>query len=78
MNWLRHIIFLSIALVLTFIGFHFWSNFGAAMENFNAQKAAVGRARDAERETPGEVTVGIIPSTPAQNKPACDKKHPCP
>jgi hypothetical protein len=76
MRWVRHIVFLAIALALTFIAFHFWSNFSGAMQAFNAQKAAVGRARAAEEASPGEVTVGIVPST--AQKPACDKKHPCP
>ena len=76
MNWLRHIVFLGIALALTFIGFHFWSNFSGAMAGLNARKASIGRARGAAEEHPGEVTMGIIPAAP--QKPACDKKHPCP
>jgi hypothetical protein len=75
---LTHLVFITIALAITLVGLNFWGDFGHVMGNLAKQKDAVGRARGAEQATPGEVTVGIVPATPAQNKPACDKKRPCP
>ena len=74
MIWVRRILFLAIGLVATAIAFHFWGNFAGAMHNAMDKEAAPASAP----ANPGEVTVGIIPATPAENKPACDKKHPCP
>jgi hypothetical protein len=74
MIWFRRVLFLAIGLVATAIAFHFWGNFAGAMHNAmdkEAQPVATAPAN------PGEVTVGIIPATPAHNK-TCDKKHPCP
>jgi hypothetical protein len=71
MIWVRRAAFLGIALVMTAIAFHFWGKFAGAMNS----------AMKAESSTPAapvsnEVTIGIIPAAP--QKPACDKKHPCP
>jgi hypothetical protein len=72
MIWFRRVLFLAIALVATAIAFHFWGNFAGAMHTAMDREAA-----PAPPANPGEVTVGIIPAAPPE-KPACDKKHPCP
>ena len=77
MIWVRRVLFLGIGLVATAIAFHFWGNFAGAMHNAMDKEAATPAATAAPT-TPGEVTVGIIPATPADTKPACGKKHPCP
>ncbi len=74
MIWFRRALFLAIGLVATAIAFHFWGNFAGAMHTAMDKEATPVTAATAN---PGEVTVGIIPATPAQNK-NCDKKHPCP
>jgi hypothetical protein len=72
MIWFRRVLFLAIGLVATAIAFHFWGTFAGAMHTAMEREAA-----PAAPANPGEVTVGIIPYTPAHNK-TCDKKHPCP
>jgi hypothetical protein len=72
MIWVRRVLFLAIGLVATAIAFHFWGNFAGAMHNAMNKEAATPAAAPAN---PGEVTVGIIPSTPPKQN--CDKKHPC-
>lgn len=72
MIWVRRGVFLAIALIATAIAFQFWGKFAGAMHNAMTHEAA-----PAPPANDGEVTVGIIPATPAQNK-TCDKNHPCP
>ena len=64
------IAFLAVALGLTLVVFNFWGNFGRAMYNY----LELTTAPDKPKNT-GVVTMKIIP--PPENKPACDKKHPC-
>jgi hypothetical protein len=72
MIWFRRAVFMAIAVVATLIALQFWGRFSGAMHDA-MQKSAAARAP----ANSGEVTVGIIPATPPQNK-NCDKKHPCP
>jgi hypothetical protein len=80
-----HLVFIAIALTITLVGLEFWANFGNAMHHFNDMKAAAGqnsdvnayaRAKSAQDGKSGVVTMTIVPG--AAQKPACDKKHPCP
>jgi hypothetical protein len=71
MIWFRRGLFLAIALVATAIAFQFWGKFSGAMHDA-MQKSAAGAPAS------NEVTVGIVPLTPSENKSACGKKHPCP
>jgi hypothetical protein len=74
MIWVRRAVFMAIAVVATLIALQFWGKFSGAMHDAMQKSAA---ARAPANTNPGEVTVGIIPATPAQNK-NCDQKHPCP
>ncbi len=67
MKWLRHALFLGIALAITVIGFQFWGKFAGAMKNVYVEKPA---------QPGGEVTMSIFPAK-ALAKP-CPKGHPCP
>lgn len=69
---LTHLVFIAIALAITLIGLNFWGDFGRVMGNLGNQPSPVAKPANT-----GEVTVGIIPATPAQTK-NCDKQHPCP
>ncbi len=70
MKWLRHALFLGIALAITVIGFQFWGKFAGAMKNVS-HITAVAPAKPS-----GEVTMSIV----LQKAPAkpCPKDHPCP
>ncbi len=73
MIWVRRILFLAIGLVITVVGFRFWSNFAGAMNKLTAERAAPQAV--SAPANPGEVTVGIISAPPS--KPSCTKAHPC-
>jgi len=72
MIWFRRVLFLAIGILVTVIGFRFWSNFAAVMGNLSA---APPPAHTAPANS-NEVTVGIVPAAPSQKN--CDKKHSCP
>ena len=67
------IAFLAVALGLTLFVFNFWGDFGRALYNYLNLTTAPDKPS-------GVVTMKIIPppDTQPENKPACDKKHPCP
>jgi hypothetical protein len=73
MIWVRRVLFLAIGLIATAVAFHFWGNFAGAMHDAMTREAAPPPPANT-----GEVTMGIIPYAPTPDKPACDKKHPCP
>lgn len=73
MIWVRRVLFLAIGVVITLVAFRFWSNFAMLMGRLSAAPPPSATAPT----NPGEVTMKIIPATPAQ-KPKCDKQHPCP
>ncbi|HEY2032923.1 MAG TPA: hypothetical protein VGH02_04485 [Rhizomicrobium sp.] len=68
------VIFLVIALALTVGVFSLWGEFGRALGAYMAVAY-----KDEPPKPTGVVTMKIVPPTPLLvNRPACDKKHPCP
>jgi hypothetical protein len=78
MTILRHVAFILIALFLTLVLFEFWGRFGNVMTHVTKQEAsapatAVQEPQQPVQQTPGVVTMAIIPP-----KPKCSTDHPCP
>lgn len=67
---LRHVVGLAIALFFTWMVFFGAGYFGAVWTHYFADEPA-------PQQTPGEVSVKIINTTPYVG-PACEKGHPCP
>ncbi|HWD49478.1 MAG TPA: hypothetical protein VG309_06095 [Rhizomicrobium sp.] len=80
MTILRHIAFIAVALIVTFVLFEFWGRFGSEMTHVTKLEASAPAPsvqpqpqEQPVQQTPGEVTMSIVPP-----KPNCTKKHPCP
>jgi hypothetical protein len=73
---LIRVAFFVVALALTLFVFNFWGDFGRAMYNYLNMTTAPEKPGNANN---GVVMMKIIPppNPPAENKPVCDKKHPC-
>jgi hypothetical protein len=73
MTNLRRVLMLAVAIGLTLAVFEFWGRLGSAMGIAIATKVA----QPAPQQTPGEVSVTIVPP-PAKRVCGKDKKQPCP
>jgi hypothetical protein len=74
MTNLRRLLMLAVAIGLTLAVFEFWGKLGSAMGIVLATKVA----EPAQPQTPGEVSVTIVPPPPAKGVCGKDKKQPCP
>ncbi|HEY8699081.1 MAG TPA: hypothetical protein VIM02_15870 [Rhizomicrobium sp.] len=74
MTNLRRLLMLAVAIGLTLAVFEFWGRLGSAMGIAIATKVA----QPAPQQTPGEVSVIIVPPPSAQGVCGKDRKQPCP
>jgi hypothetical protein len=75
MTNLRRLLMLAVAIGLTLAVFEFWGRLGSAMGIAIATKVAQPAQ---PQQTPGEVSVTIVPPPPAKEVCGKDKRQPCP